>query len=162
MEVARHSGGSLRCTVQVVMYGLLVPLQRLMNMNHGSKSFVSLSSGLSHLVHVNEWFLLKSQGSLRQCSCECLQLPKKNHPESRENWHEPKHFMKEYSSATVVESTISLIFWLSQSTRLPYDIPFFEYCSRNFAEIQSCLSVKIHLRYFGGKHQEIHVFRMVW
>ena len=31
----------------------------------------------------------------------------------RENWHETKHFMIEYNSATVVESTVLLIFWLS-------------------------------------------------
>ena len=29
------------------------------------------------------------------------------------NWHEPKHFMKEHSSATAVESTVFLILWLS-------------------------------------------------
>ena len=30
----------------------------------------------------------------------------------RKNWHETKHFMNEYNSATVVESTALLIFWL--------------------------------------------------
>ena len=43
----------------------------------------------------------------------------------RRNWHEPKHFRKEYSPTTIVESTVFSIFWLSWSIRLPYDIPSF-------------------------------------
>ena len=52
----------------------------------------------------------------------------------RKNWHELKYFMNEYKSVTVVESTVLLIFSLSSSTRLPYDIPSFEECSRNSAQ----------------------------
>ena len=42
------------------------------------------------------------------------------------NWHEPQHFMNKYNSATVVESTVFLIFWHSWSIRLRYDIPSFD------------------------------------
>ena len=50
------------------------------------------------------------------------------------NWHELKHFMKEYSSATAVESTVFLIFWLSYSIRLPHDIPSFDIRPRGSAK----------------------------
>ena len=42
--------------------------------------------------------------------------------------------MNKYSSSTVVESTVLLIFWLSQSIRLPYDIPSFADRSRDSAK----------------------------
>ena len=76
----------------------------------------------------------------------------------RRNCHEPGHCMNEYNSATVVESTVLLIFWLSSSTRLPYDIPSSEDCSRNFAKTLPCLSVKTHLHCFCRRHREIQLF----
>ena len=51
----------------------------------------------------------------------------------RRNSHEPKHFIKEYNSATVVESAVFLIFWLSLLTRLSYDIPSSDDRSRDSA-----------------------------
>ena len=52
----------------------------------------------------------------------------------RRNWHEPKHCMNEYNSAPVVESTVLSIFWPTQSTKLPYDIPSFEEWPRSSAK----------------------------
>ena len=42
--------------------------------------------------------------------------------------------MKEYSSATAVESTVRAIFWLSKSIKLPYDIPSFDDRTRDSAK----------------------------
>ena len=83
----------------------------------------------------------------------CATSPDMSIQNPRKNWHEPKHFMNEYNSATVVESTVLLIYWLSQSTRLPYDSPSFEECSRNSTGILSCLSVKTHQYKNGHKKQ---------
>ena len=43
----------------------------------------------------------------------CATSPDMSIHNPRRNWHDPEHFMNKYSSATVVESTILLIFWLS-------------------------------------------------
>ena len=63
----------------------------------------------------------------------------------RRNWHETKHFTNKHNSATVVETTVLVIIWLSWSTILPYETPSSEECSRISGKILSCLSVKTHL-----------------
>ena len=64
----------------------------------------------------------------------CATSPDMSIHNPRRNCHDPKHFMNKYSSATVVESTILLIFCLSYSIRLPYNIPSFDDRSRDSAE----------------------------
>ena len=51
----------------------------------------------------------------------------------RRNWHEAKHFMKVYSSAPVVKSTVLFILWLSNSIKFPYDILSFVDRSRDYS-----------------------------
>ena len=79
----------------------------------------------------------------------------------RKNWHETKHFMNEYNSATVVESTVLLIFDFRSSQYYHMKLN----PSRNaiviLLKILSCLSVKTNLLCFCKKHQESQLFSMV-
>ena len=47
--------------------------------------------------------------SVRRCKGATSPLMSIHKP--RKHWHVPKHFMTEYSSATVVDKTVRLIFW---------------------------------------------------
>ena len=79
----------------------------------------------------------------------------------RKNWHETKHVMIEYNAATVVESTVLLIFDFRSSQYYHMKLN----PSRNaiviLLKILSCHSVKTNLLCFCKKHQESQLFSMV-
>ena len=86
------------------------------------------------LVQGGELFLRWSPGSSHQFSCGFFATsPDMYIHNPLRNWHEPKHFIKEYSSATVVDRTAFFIFQLSQSIRLPYVISSLDDRSRDSA-----------------------------
>ena len=91
----------------------------------------------------------------------------------RRNRHEPKHFMNEYNSAMVVESTVFVTFCWEYGS---FDLSIFvvnktsiwhHICrgllSQFFSKTLSCLSVKTHLHCFCRGHQETQLFsRVLW
>ena len=83
------------------------------------------------------------------------------HPYPTEE-HKPKHFLKEFSSATVVEGNVLLIFF---DFRRQQDFHMTFHPSKNYLAILvktlSCLSVKTHLHCFCRRHHEIPLCSMV-
>ena len=92
------------------------------------------SYGLFPSVQVSDLFFQLLPGSLRQFSCEYLQLsPDKSIHNSQKNWREPKHFKNNTILPRLLRERSFWSFDFCSQMRLPYDTPSFEERSRTSA-----------------------------